>query len=259
MIDSSGGTRTSKSHSGNRVPQHGWNLRARRELTGAFACAVIAVVLASHADVGFAVGDEPALKLRAVPIGAAAAQTPMAIELVRWSTDAERSPLLAALSAPPPAPPAAAAPPTDAPAAAGRAGRAAGRGGRGGRGGAAAPPPNPMARLTSAIKAAPTLGYIWGGVTGYSIKYAWHAPAAGRAERVVLVTDRRVEPQGLPLAGGGEAAANAEFTVIEILLDAKGTGEAKTSLTTKVVVDAAAQTLALDGYPAAPPLLKVTR
>jgi hypothetical protein len=42
-------------------------------------------------------------------------------------------------------------------------------------------------------------------------------------------------------------------------LDAKGRGEAKTSLTTKVLADAAAKTLALDGYAAAPTLLRVTR
>jgi hypothetical protein len=69
----------------------------------------------------------------------------------------------------------------------------------------------------------------------------------------VLVTDRRLDasPPESPTAG--------EFTVIEMLIDTKGIGEAKTSLTTAVVVDAAAQTLALDGYRAAPALLKVTR
>jgi hypothetical protein len=42
-------------------------------------------------------------------------------------------------------------------------------------------------------------------------------------------------------------------------LDGKGLGEAKSSLTSKVVVDTAANTLALDGYATAPVLLKVTR
>jgi hypothetical protein len=36
-------------------------------------------------------------------------------------------------------------------------------------------------------------------------------------------------------------------------------GEGKTSLTTSVVIDMAEKTLALDGYAAAPALLKVTR
>ena len=56
-----------------------------------------------------------------------------------------------------------------------------------------------------------------------------------------------------------DAAADAEFTVIEMRIDGKGAGEGKTSLTPPVVVDAAANTLALDGYAAAPVLLKVTR
>jgi hypothetical protein len=56
-----------------------------------------------------------------------------------------------------------------------------------------------------------------------------------------------------------DSAADAEFTVIEIHVDAKGAGEGKTSLTTPVVVDAAAQTLALGGYETAPVLLKVSR
>ena len=42
-------------------------------------------------------------------------------------------------------------------------------------------------------------------------------------------------------------------------LDGKGTGEAKTSLTSPVAVDAASKTLALDAYADGPVLLKVTR
>ena len=188
----------------------------------------------------------PALKLKASVIGAGAPAGPMTIELFRWSTDVERAPLLAALAAPPPVPPSAA------PAApAGRAGRA----GRGGR--AAAPPASPLERLTTAIKAAPTVGFIWGdGPTGYSIKYAWRAASPGTPERVVLVTDRRL---GASLSADALAKADAEFTVVEMRIDGKGVGEAKSSLTSPVVVDAAANTLAIDKYTDAPVLLKVTR
>ena len=196
--------------------------------------------------------DDVALKLRATGTANNAIDAPLTIELFRWSTDAERQPLIAALAPPPAAPAQDAAAP-----AAGRGGRAAGagRGGRGGRGAAA--PPNPMARLTSAIKGAPTVGYIWGGITGYSIKYAWRAPAVDRTERVVLVIDRRLDtPLLLPASS---VAADAEFTVLEMLIDAKGTGEARTSLNTAVVVDAAARTLALDGKAGAPPALRITR
>jgi len=127
---------------------------------------LIGVVLALPARAA-----EPVLKLQAVAVGTTA--VPLTIEVFRWSSDAERSPLMAAL-APAPAPPAA-----PAAEAAGRGGRGGGgRGGRGGRGAAA--PADPMARLTAAVKAAPTVGFVWGdGVTGYSIKYAWRSPQPG--------------------------------------------------------------------------------
>ena len=177
---------------------------------------------------------------------------PMTIELLRWSTDAERAPLINALSAPTPPPAAAAAP------AQGRgAGRAAGRGGRGGRA-AAAPSLSPAARLDAAIKAAPTCGYVWGeGVTGYSIKYAWRSPSASGGDRIVLVTARRLGAQSLS-ASPAAPDADADFTIIDMQLDQKGMGDAKASYA-NVIVDAATKTLALDGQAPSPMLLKVTR
>ena len=202
--------------------------------------AAIAMSCIVSADLTWAEGR--VLKLKASVIGQGAPAAAMTIELFRWSTDVERAPLVAALAAPPPAP----APSAPAAPAAGRAGRAA----RGGRG-AAAPPLSPVARLTNAIKAAPTVGFIWGdGPTGYSIKYAWHSSSPGTQDRVVLVTDRRLRT--------GDAG-DTDFTVVEMRLDGKGVGEAKSSLTSTVVIDAAANTLALDKYTEAPVLLKVTR
>jgi len=117
-----------------------------------------------------------------------------------------------------------------------------------------------MSRLTAAVKAAPTCGYIWGtGVTGYSIKYAWRSSAGEGAERIVLITDRRLglePPSSVPTVG---AAADAEFTLLEIRFNGKTTGEGKTSLTANVVVDEAARTLALDDYAAALALLRISR
>jgi hypothetical protein len=222
-----------------------------------------AVALALGA--GAALAQEPALTLRAAVISAASTDAGLTIDLFRWSTDAERAPLLAALSDPPPAPPAAPGPAAGAAAggpagAAGRGGRA-GRGGAAGRGGRGGAPASPIARLTAAVRAAPTLGFVWGdGVTGYSIKYAWRGTATdGGPDRIVLLTDRRLGAHATDWAPAPAAAPDAEFTLIELRVDAKGAGEGKTSLTSPVVVDAAARTLALDGYQAAPALLKVTR
>jgi hypothetical protein len=208
---------------------------------------------------------------------------PVKIRIIRWSTDAERMPLVTALTTPPPTGPqgerggargagragaAGAAPPAGraaAPGAAAPAGRAgatpqAGRAaaGRGGRGGLVArKPPTPLELLAAAIEKAPTVGYIWtNDVTGYSIKSAWHAASAG-GERIVLVTDRRLGMYSSEWKPTGSAPeTDYEFTVVEIHVDSRGIGEAKTSLTTKVTVDNDAKTLALENYAAAPVLMQ---
>ena len=207
---------------------------------GALATAVAWLAIA---EASLMSADGPALRLRASGIGAGGSAAPLTIELLRWSTDAERAPLHAALLMPPPAPPASAAP---------VAGRGRGRG--------AATPPSPEARLTATVKAAPTCGFIWGdGATGYSIKYAWRSSSTDGAERIVLVTDRRLGAHTPPWTQASGAAGEPDFTVIEMRLDSKGTGEGKTSLTTRVVVDTTANTLALDGYTSAPIQLRVMR
>ena len=227
----------------------GSTLRAqgsRKTLLRGAAAAALLIAAAAAATVASA--EDAVLNLRAKVVPAATGGA-LTVTVFRWSTDAERAPLLTALSAPPPPPPAA-------------AGRAAGRGGRGGRG--AAPPQTPLERLATAVKRAPTLGYIWGdGVTGYSIKYAWRSPSVVERgvspERVVLVIDRRLgahAPEwGLPAGTPPEQ----EFTLIELRLDGTGAGEGKASLSAAAVVDSAASTLALDRFAAAPTLLKVTR
>jgi len=194
---------------------------------------------------------------------------PVRIRLNRWSTEAERSPVIAALTPAADAAGAAGATATDA---TGRAAAGRGRGGRGrGRGRSdAAAPQSPIAALTAAISRAPTVGYLWTtDVTGYAIKYAYHAPWDGGGERIVLATDRRLGAYspGWQSAQGADAAATPaaatteyDFTLLEIRLDGKGSGEGKTSLTAKVVADSEAHTLALDNYAATPAILEhVTR
>ncbi len=112
--------------------------------------------------------------------------------------------------------------------------------------------------MTTALGKAPTIGYIWtNDVTGYSIKYAYRSPQPAGGERIVLATDRRL---GAYSSAWKPAAAatptDYEFTVIEIRLDAKGSGEGKTSLTTKVVVDGDAKTIALENYGATVTMLQ---
>jgi hypothetical protein len=101
-------------------------------------------------------------------------------------------------------------------------------------------------------------------VTGYSIKYAWRSPVTpaipvneDETDRIVLVTDRRLDSH--TTAWTPPSDVDSDFTVIELRLDRQGGGEGKTSLTTSVAIDTAANTLALDGYASAPVWFKVIR
>ena len=188
--------------------------------------------------------------------------SPVKIQIFRWSTEEERNPVVAALTPRPAAAPAAApgGPPAGAganpSAAAGRG--AAGRGGRGrgARGGGEAPP-NPIAALTAALGKAATLGYIWtNDITGYAIKYAHRVSLPDGGERILLATDRRFGAYAAAWTPVAATVTDYEFTLIEIRLNSKGSGEGKTSLTTKVIVDEEAGTIALDDYGAAPAILQ---
>jgi hypothetical protein len=179
---------------------------------------------------------------------------PVKIRILRWSTPEEAVPLVAALN-PPPAPPRRGGGPEGAAA----TGRGAGRGARGrGRGGAPAAPLSPTAALTQALGRAPTIGYLWtADVTGYAIKYAYRTTLRGGGERVILASDRRLGTHSVawqPAVTG--PLTDYEFTIIEIRFDGKGQGEGRTSLTTKVAVDAETKTVALESYQAAPAILR---
>src|SRR5262249_20076451 len=139
----------------------------------------------------------------------------------------------------------------------GGAGRGGGRG-RAGRGGRGETPLTPIAALTAAIGRAPTVGYLWTNeVTGYSIKYAYHAPLPNGGERLIVATTRRL---GGYSAGWMPAAAapltDYEFTLVDMRLDSKGQGEGKTSLTTKVIVDDEIKSVVLDHDAEAPAILQ---
>lgn len=182
-----------------------------------------------------------------INLAATANGAPVKIRILRWSTEAEVRLVVTALAAPPAQPSEVA---RASAAAAGRGAAAAGRGRGRGRGPAPAPL-SPIAAFTAALGRAPTIGYIWtDGVTGYAIKYAVHMPLPGGGERMILASDRRLD------AAAG--TTDYEFTLLELRLGPKGAGEGKVSLTSKVVVDAEAKTVALDNYAAAPPYLLLT-
>jgi hypothetical protein len=182
-------------------------------------------------------------------VNVAESGTPVKIQILRWSTEDERRPVITALAAPP-------AQPSEVAQNAARAGAGRGRGaaGRGrGRGGAALAPLTPIAAFTAALGRAPTVGYLWtSDITGYSIKYAWHSTLPDGSDRVVLVSDRRLGAYtGAWKAASDTPDTDYTFTLIELHAGPKGLVEGKTSLANKIAVDKDANTVALDNYASA--------
>jgi hypothetical protein len=217
------------------------------------AAALVALLLAAPSE---------GVNFTATSVNVAEPGTPVKISISRWSTDDERAPIVAALS-PRPAPSAGPARNPEA-AAAGAAARGrgalAGRGRGRGRGGPAALV-SPIEAFTAALGRAPTLGYIWtSDITGYAIKYAWHATLPDGTDRIILASDRRLgeytnawKPVAQP------AETEYAFTLIELRTGPKGTVEGRTSLTSKIAIDNEAKTVALESWGAAPAVLQIAR
>jgi len=239
-------------------------MNTKPALCGVAAIVILGITMVpAHGQQGPApavktVADAGEYQLQASSANVKQPGNPVKIRIFRWSTDEERNSVIATLN-----PPATAGAPDAAaagPAAAGRGGAGRGAGGRGGagRGGGRGAALSPIAALTAAIGASPTIGFIWTDeVAGYAVKYAVRAALPTGGERIVLATNRRL---GGYTAGWQPLAASPltdyEFTVIEIRLDSKGLGEGKASLATPVVVDAEARIVALENYGAAPPILR---
>jgi hypothetical protein len=236
------------------------------------------VTVALGAALAMAQTPGPVLRLTATTDKISGAGDAIRIDILRWSTDADRDQLLAAWEMKTPAPaaprggragrggaaPAAdpAAAGNDAPAGAAAPARGGGRGGGGGggrgRGNAVEVPRTPEASLVAALEKVPTVGYLWSSeVAGYSLRYAAKLPDAGGGERILLITDRRLGATNDRWTPNGADPANAyEFSVIDLRLNAKGEGEGKISFTGKVAVDSAAKIVAPENYGALPVVLK---
>lgn len=235
---------------------------------------------------------ESPISFTATSANVAGAPDSIRINVIRWSTDAERDQLLAAwsMAAPAsatttatagrgggrgaarggadPAPDPSADDDTAAPAAAAaRGGRGAGGGRGGGRAGAgrggAAPvaPQTPEGSLAAALQKAPTVGYLWSSeVAGYSLRYAGRFPLADGGERIVLITERRLGAWNeLWKPAAPDPPTNYEFSVVELRLNSKGEGEGKASLTGKAALDSSAKTIGLENYGGLPVILKNVR
>lgn len=230
----------------------------------------IGIGLAIGLTVGLTMAQTPApgpvLSYTATTDNIGGAHDSVRIDVLRWSTDAERDQLLSAWTKA--GAPARADPPAGK-AATGK--KAAAKAGGATKGGApedeVAPPPakaaarTPETGLANALDKAPTVGYLWSSeITGYALRYSVRMSEPDGGENVTLITERRLGAwNNLWKPVGPGTPTNYEFSVIELHFNSKGEGEGKISLTGKVVVDSAVKTIGLENYGALPVVLKSVR
>jgi len=214
--------------------------------------AVLAALLAAAPSGG--------MNFTATSINVAEPGTPVRIQLVRWSSEEERAPLIRALSSPGGVPAVAARNPSAAEVGRQAGGRgAAGRGRGRGRGDAA--PLTPIAAFTVALGRAPTPGYISAShITGYPTQYAWHATLPDGTDRIVLASDRRLGAYTSAWKASAQMPdTDYAFTLIELRPGPKGMLEGRTSLTGKIAIDNSAKTVALESWDSTPAILQVAK
>lgn len=168
------------------------------------------------------------------------------IDILRWSTDAERQKLMDAWNLK------TSAPGRGAPGGGRGAGRGAGRAGRGATE-APAPKPTPEAALAKALQESTTVGYLWSReVAGYAIRYAGKFANPDGSERIILITQRRLGAVNELWKPVGAEASPSDFSLIELRFNANGKGEGKGSFNGKVATDTALNIVALENYDALP-------
>jgi hypothetical protein len=242
---------------------------------------------------GLATAQGPILTLTATTENVAGAPDSIRIDLLRWSTEAERDQLVSAWSMTRAAGRGGSAGVGSGAVGRGGAGRG-GIGGRGGRGGAAAvanptadedflgdpsalpvarpgrgrgggseeaPKPTAEGTLAAALQRSATVGYLWSSeVAGYAVRYASKVTRPDGIERIILITSRRLgATNDLWKPAGSGAPSTYDFSVMELRVNAAGAGEGKASLMGKVVPDSAAKVVGLEDYNALPVVLKNVR
>jgi len=88
------------------------------------------------------------------------------------------------------------------------------------------------------------------------LRYAFRLSQPDGGERIVLATDRRLGDRDGSWAPASGVASDYDFSIIELRLNAKHEGDGKASVTGKVTVDSAANTIALQDYAALPVTLR---
>jgi hypothetical protein len=118
------------------------------------------------------------------------------------------------------------------------------------------------AEAAKALQGLPTAGYVWIGDSpvGYALKYA-HRVATGAGERVTFVTDKRIGAYDRkPWTAGATGQQKEEsYSVLELYLDAAGTGDGTLSLAVDPKVDPEQGVVTLSADTAAPHVLAMAK
>jgi hypothetical protein len=113
----------------------------------------------------------------------------------------------------------------------------------------------PVRSLEQALQKSPTIGLLWdSGAAGYFIRYAYSLPQPDGGERILLLTDRRLSPWS-PFwkpAAPSHTSTDYDFSMIELRVNAQGSGEGKASLDSPIAVDTVAKSIVLDKYDSLP-------
>jgi hypothetical protein len=109
-------------------------------------------------------------------------------------------------------------------------------------------------KLLDALQNMPRVGYFrTPNSLAWDLRFARKMSGADGGERVVLVTDRRID---FWEAANRPRSIDYPFTVIELRLNADGEGEGKMSLATKIIADKEANIVTLENFDLQPVMLK---
>jgi hypothetical protein len=238
----------------------------------ALLCGAVLAAAFCYAGTPQPADSGPVVSFTAKTANVSGAPDAIRIEILRWSTDAERDKLMDAWEMKTPTTGqgaggrgadgrggrGGAARGGAAPAGVGRGGAGQAAAGRGGRGAAESSPekPTPEGMFATALNASTTVGYLWSSeVAGYAIRYAGKTMNPDGSERIVLITNRRLGAVNGSWKPAGTEPPAYDFSVIELHVKANGEGEGKASINGRVGPDSLLKIVALENYDALPVVL----
>jgi len=111
--------------------------------------------------------------------------------------------------------------------------------------------------LLSALQRIKRVGYMrLPNTLGYDLHYARKHPGEDGGEQIIILTDRRV---GFWEARDQPRTMDYPFTLIDVRVNAKGEGEGKLSVATKIAYNNKKNTVELENYASEPVRLQNVR